>query len=106
MGLINVYSTRFIAWSTSTIPPAYKVPSGYIAIVRDIDVYSGGGQIINWVASVNLVAHFAAGQFTIEALAQTAQWRGRQVLEAGEDLVFASDGPTDGLISGYLLSLP
>lgn len=103
---IPVYSTRFLAWAATETPPAYTVPDGYVAVVRDIDVYSGGGAMINWVCSVNEIAHFAAGQFTIEALAQTAQWRGRQILNAGEFLVFASDGALDGMISGYLLTVP
>lgn len=102
----NVYSTRFLAWAASESPPAFTVPMGYVAVVRDADIYSGGGALTNWVLSVNLVAHFAAGQFTIEALAQTAQWRGRQVLNPGEFLVFAADGSTDGMVSGYLLALP
>lgn len=95
-----------MGWAAEEIPPLYQVPVGYVAIVRDIDVLSHGGAMINWVVSVNSVADFAAGQFTIEALNQTAQWRGRQILNAGEELVFQSDGPTDGLISGYLLTLP
>lgn len=102
----NVYSTRALAWSADESPPPYEVPTGYVFVVRDADIYSGGGALINWVLSVNTVAHFAAGQFTIEALAQTAEWRGRQVLNPGEFLVFASDGPTDGMVSGYLLALP
>lgn len=102
----NVYSTRLMGWAAETIPPLFEVPTGYVCVVRDIDVLSHGGALINWVVSVNGVADFAAGQFTILALNQTAEWRGRQVLNAGEQLVFESDGPTDGLISGYLLTLP
>lgn len=103
---IPVYSTRFIGWASTTSPPPYTVPNGYAAIVRDIDVSSGGGAIINWEASVNGIARFAGGQFTIEALNQFAQWHGRQVLEPGEILELLSDGPTDGMVSGYLLTLP
>lgn len=104
--MANVYSTRFLAWAADESPPAYTVPAGYVAVVRDADIYSGGGEETNWVLSVNEIAHFAAGQFNILALAQTAQWRGRQVLNPGEFLVFASDGSTDGMVSGYLLALP
>lgn len=104
--MANVYSTRFLAWAASELPPAYVVPTGYVAVVRDADVYSAGGEIINWRLGVNTVAIFAAGAFTIIAEAQTAEWRGRQVLEPGDELYFQSDGPTDGLVSGYLLGLP
>jgi len=102
--LRTVYSTRFLAWEAEETPPGFTCPTGYVAVVRDADIYSGGGALTNFTLSINTLAHFWAGQFTIEALAQVAQWRGRQVLEPGELLVFASDGPTDGLVSGYLLT--
>lgn len=102
----NVYSTRFLAWAASSTPPAYEVPTGYVAIVRDADIFTHGGAITNWILSVNGIADFAGGAFTVESVIQTAQWRGRQVLNPGELLVFASDVATDGMVSGYLLSLP
>lgn len=77
-----------------------------MTIVRDADVYTAGGAIINYQLHVDSVATFWAGQFTIEALGQHAQWRGRQVLMPGDLLVFSSDGETDGLVSGYQLGLP
>lgn len=101
-----IYSTRFLAWSDDETPAPYTVPTGYVAVVRDVDVWSGGGAMINVQLAVNAVAKFWAAQFTVESIAQVAQWRGRQVLQAGEDLVFSADGATDGLVSGYLLSLP
>lgn len=103
---LAVYSIRFMAWAATELGPSFTCPPGYVCVVRDADIYSGGGAMINWDISINGLAHFAAGQFTIEALAQTAQWRGRQVFNAGEILTFASDGPTDGMISGYQLLLP
>lgn len=101
-----IYSHRFIAWASEATPPGYQVPAGYVAVVRDADVYSGGGSIINYQMFINGVAKFWAGQFTVEAVAQVAQWRGRQVLKAGEILGFTANGALDGSISGYLLSLP
>jgi hypothetical protein len=79
------------------------VPAGFVVVVRNIDVSSGGGAIINWEASINAVARFAGGQFTIEALNQFATWRGHCVLNAGEALVVSADGPIDGAVTGYLL---
>lgn len=101
-----VYSTRFLAWEADETPGDYIVPAGYLAIVRDLDVWSGGGAMINWQLSIAGLCKFAAGQFTIESVAQTGQWRGRQVVLPGEALVFGSDGSTDGICSGYLLLLP
>lgn len=103
--MASVYSTRFLAWAADESPPAYVVPAGYVAVVRDADVWSGGGAMINYQLAVNTIAKFWAGQFTIIAEAQVAQWRGRQVLYPGEVLVFSSDGALDGMISGYLLSV-
>lgn len=74
--------------------------------MRDADVYSGGGAMINFQLAINDVAKFWAGQFTVESLPQVAQWRGRQILNAGEFLVFSADGALDGAVSGYLLLNP
>lgn len=105
MGL-HVYSTRFMAWAAEEFPPTFEVPDGYVAIVRDVDVVSGGGAMINWVWGLNGIAKIGGGQFTIEALNQFQTWRGRQLANAGEFIYAQSDGPTDGAISGYLLTLP
>lgn len=98
------YSTRFLAWETTESPPSYVVPAGYVAIVRDVDVWSGGGAIVNVQLEITDHAKFWAAQFTIESVAQVAQWRGRVVLNPGEVLTFTADGPTDGVIGGYLLT--
>jgi hypothetical protein len=79
------------------------VPDGYVAVVRDIDITAGGGEIINFQVAINDLAKFWVGQFTDESLPQWASWRGRQVLQPGEILAATSDGSTDGLASGYLL---
>jgi hypothetical protein len=78
-----VYSTRFAAWAASEFAPGFVVPTGYIAVVRDVDVNSGGGAMINWVWGVNGVCKIGGGQFTIEALNQFNAWRGRCVVQPG-----------------------
>lgn len=103
---LAIYSTRFLAFAASMEPPPYEVPTDHVAIIRDLDVWSGGGAMINWQLAINEVAKFAAGQFTVESIAQTAMWRGRQVAQPGEFIFFQADGPVDGLCSGYLLTLP
>jgi hypothetical protein len=79
------------------------VPANYVIVVRDIDVTSGGGSIINWQVEIAGGAKFAGGQFTVVSIAQFQQWRGRVVLNAGEALAFSSDGALDGVVGGYLL---
>lgn len=105
MGL-QVYSTRFTAWAAEEFPDTYTVPTGFLAIVRDVDVSSGGGAMINWVWGINGICKVGGGQFTIEALNQFQQWRGRVCVQAGEVIYAEADGSTDGQISGYLLTLP
>lgn len=102
--MVYVYSTQFLAWSDESTPPPFTVPTGYVAVMRDLDVTTGGGSIISWEAGLVGGAKIAGGQFTDESLFQMAQWRGRQVVPAGEQLYFASDGATDGAMSGYLLA--
>ena len=74
--------------------------------MRDADIWSGGGAMINVQLAINGVAKFWAGQFTVESIAQVLQWRGRVVVMPGEFLVFTADGPVDGVISGYTLLQP
>lgn len=95
-----------MAWAAETFPTPYVVPSGYRAVVRDIDVWSGGGAIIQFTVSVNAIARFYGGEFNVESVQQVMQWRGRQILQPGEELTFAATGALDGMISGYLLTLP
>lgn len=106
MALLPIYSTRFLAFAADGTPAPYTVPTGFVAVVRDADIWSGGGAMINFQLSINAVAKFWAGQFTVESIAQVAQWRGRVVVNEGEDLVFAADGVVDGVVGGYLLTAP
>jgi hypothetical protein len=103
---LRVYSQRFTAWAAETFPDSYVVPTGFVAIVRDVVASSGGGAMTNFVWGANGIVKMGGTQFTIEALNQFYHWEGRQVIEAGEFIYAQSDFPTDGAISGYLLSLP
>lgn len=107
MAYTPVYSTQFIAWASETNPPAYNVPDGYVAVVRDISITSGGGSVIDWQVELGpAYAIFYRGQFTVESVGQSFHWEGRMVAIPGQWFAFASDGATDGVISGYLLSGP
>lgn len=101
----SVYSTSFIQWAADETPPAFVVPDGYVAVVRDLDVVWGGGAMVNWQMGIATGAKIAGGQFTEETLIQHQEWRGRQVLNAGQALYVSADGPIDGAVSGYLLGI-
>lgn len=106
MAVRPIYSSRLLAWAASSSPPPYSPPAGTVVVVRDLDVTSGGGSIINCQLSINGVAKFWVGQFTVISIPQALQWRGRQILMPGEELLFQADGATDGAVSGYVLLAP
>lgn len=102
---MSVYSTRFIAalglspFSGAT----YTVPSGKVAIVRDIDVSNVSG-----AASRPFLYYSAAGYVVtylpIDAPPSASSWRGRQVFEASEVFgVYAQAATINAFVSGYLL---
>jgi len=85
------------------------VPTGFIAVVRDLDAFIGTP-----IATPNIYLHGALGQTIYWATAtigqsQINQWRGRQVYEPGElVVVHAEVGPLDAwdvTVSGYLLTI-
>lgn len=84
----------------------YTVPAGYTAVVRDIDCYTSAG-----VSNADLFFEGAIGNtfFRAEVVALTQdspQWRGRQILFAGETLTVnnTSSVSWDFAISGYELA--
>lgn len=106
MAYPNVYSTRLLAEAGFTGSAAFEVPSGQVLVVRDIDavVYTGAGYTIQ--AGIGGITNFWAVTTGVVAVTQSIQWRGRQVLNPGEQLVIATDAAADFVASGYLLSLP
>lgn len=102
-----VYSTRFLASPAPDFPPTYTVPAGYVAVVRDIEIYcapgEGGDHCTVLLVDPPCII-FDAGSLTA---GQTVHWGGRQVLNAGESLTVDSglSEPSSVLISGYLLTL-
>lgn len=100
-----VYSERFMAVQGLVGYETYTVPSGYRAVIRDLNAYNGGG-----ATTTHLVLHGSAGQalllFTSALAAGDYFWVGRQVYYAGEDISVQTDGAWDVTLSGYLLTLP
>lgn len=103
-----VYSTRFLAFSTtSTEEETYTVPSGFVAVLRDVDVYHQGGAADGWsVQLVDPLCYLMTGGDT--GSAGLAQWSGRQIFNAGEQLqgtLYSAGDLASMMASGYLLAL-
>lgn len=90
----RVYSTRFLDLSTAV----YTVADGNLAVVRDIVVYATG-------PATFLVENPAAGVMAAGSLnsGEVFHWSGRQVVNAGESLVY-NQTASYVMVSGYLLS--
>jgi hypothetical protein len=103
-----VYSTRFLASPDPTFPPTYTVPEGFVAVVREVDVYcapSEGGsnclvQLVDPPCVIYANPSLTAGH--------TDHLSTRQVFQAGEQLTINSTlgAESSVLVSGYLLTLP
>jgi hypothetical protein len=101
-----LYSTRFIGGTVAEgTDAAFTVPAGFVAVVRDVVVTnaaSSPGQI-SWGISTT-AGFIVAYNFTELGSGASAQWTGRQVANAGEDLfIFAGVEAIIGM-SGYLLT--
>jgi hypothetical protein len=103
-----VYSTRFALYEATATGEhdLYAVPSGMIAILRDIDVtLAGAGDFDVYIGGAGLaLLHYLV---TAPAVTNIA-WRGRQVFSAGEVLytvpsTLPSGGNVTIWMSGYLL---
>lgn len=106
MAGINVYSTRFLEEAGFTGSAAFAVPAGYVAVVRDIDVVAFAGTGVTIEAGLGGGAVFWSLTLNPTLTPFWGSWRGRQILNAGEQLVVATDASADFMASGYLLSLP
>jgi hypothetical protein len=100
-----IFSTRFLAQHDLAVglTATYTVPVGFVAVVRDIDVYNGTAEAgtVNALGSASQV--FWSESWSI-VNAGWRMWRGRSVLYAGEVLTLESDvSVIDVTASGYLL---
>lgn len=109
--MYSVYSTLFLANNTDSGELNYIVPDGFVAVLRDVDVYNN-----SFVAAELFLEDNETGQ-TIwrvdnnavipDSSLGSSQWKGRQVFNPGGGFVFvASSGTWDVRASGYLLSAP
>lgn len=101
-----VYSTRFLAGAGITSAVTFTCPTGFVAVLRDLDTFYAG----LLVATARLIGSEGqtiwANAFAGGSEPEYASWRGRQVLEVGETCSLDSSGATDMTLSGYLLTTP
>ena len=102
-----VYSTRIFAALALEGSQTFTCPAGYRTVLRDVDLwmYNNADTDFFYVAGSedqNIWAIVAdAGVFG------AYQWRGRQVFNPGELIIFSNAGGfVDVTASGYLLTLP
>jgi hypothetical protein len=104
------YSKQLFLGSVDTVGQVlYTVPAGYITVVRDIEVLhvssdSGTFSIYDQGPGSSAATIWFVG---VADLAW-AQWKGRAVMNAGDQLIASvSDAGTyQAIVSGYLLSAP
>lgn len=97
-----VYSTRFLSGHNPVGEQIFIVPTGYTAVVRDLDVTappSGGYNVLLFVAGLLI---FIA-QYGLEPQFTNTEWRGRAVVREGEEIGFTATDDVDFQLSGYLL---
>lgn len=106
----TLYSTQFIRGvvsSPSTL--TYVVPTGYVAVVRDIMLWNGGTEGLGLQGCEVYDDSFAVifGVFyPVACVANPYNWEGRAVMNAGETLTVApSDASWHVRCSGYLLTV-
>lgn len=102
-----VYSTRFFAVSTSADENlTYTVPAGQVAVLRDVSFATEGNTSstagVYLQSPECLIAYFEG---SAEGLT-TGQWQGRQVFQAGEEMLCAVETDTflSLMVSGYLFN--
>ncbi|MBA0087124.1 MAG: hypothetical protein HRJ53_19240 [Acidobacteria bacterium Pan2503] len=104
---IPVYSTVFIALQGLLGNFDYTVPNGYVAVLRDVDIYASNLGPLNTV--VRIIDPNTGGTVWFHDYGATssgwAQWSGRQVFPEGEVIrAHVDNDPADVRACGYLLT--
>jgi hypothetical protein len=103
-----VYSTRFLRiGARGASSSTYVVPTGFVAVVRDVAVLLEGDATSNAELFVEAPSTWIGYWAPAATGTHTYQWIGRQVIEAGETLAGDCSGTTWASLwaSGYLLSV-
>ena len=103
--MFPVYSVRFAGGALVEASIAYTVPEGKVAVLRTVDFVSlvSGTQLvaIGTIPAGGSEYFWHAANLGEE---QTDAWRGNQVFNAGDQIVFDTTGTVVFQASGFLLS--
>lgn len=102
-----VYTSLLLARSVpGASTTAFLVPAGFRCVVRCIDIFEGnpGGAIVE-AAGNSGVVFWAAGP-NLTSTFNVYQWRGRQVVDEGDQFEVSNTLGLNIYATGYLLSLP
>ena len=105
MAISTVYTRCFIAAPGVTSPVVYTVPAGTVAIVTDVDAYSGASSFQPIVrfqdTQTGGTIWFDAGDLNADFY---ASWRGRQAFTEGQAFQVSTENHAfDIRVTGYLL---
>jgi hypothetical protein len=107
--MARVYSTELLAVQGLDADATYTAPPGSTVVIREVDVYWGGGVTAN--VSFRLIGSVGQTIWEVHVNASVPpydsrswQWQGRAVLEAGETFTIRGTGDLfDATVSGYVL---
>jgi len=103
MAQLPPYSTRFVAFYGAANTYRYVVPEGYRAVLVCVDhVSTTPGVLSRLTVALGSLAYIWESEIIADI--GWAQWTGRQVLEAGEELQLRAQTPCSAVASGYLLN--
>lgn len=105
---LAVYSTRLLYTANISAAPSYVIPEGFVAVIRDLDASCPSPVTGYYVYLVNVTKSYIIAISTFPSDNNSASWRGRQVVPAGEEIALNGNPPTGATatVSGYLLTLP
>jgi hypothetical protein len=103
-----VFSQGFIYWSDSTPNDAFEVPAGFTAVVRDFTAVTLLGDVLigMFVQQSASAPSIPIAYSSVLGAAQSYQWQGRVVVDAGGFVTIAGAalGYELGVyVGGYLL---
>ena len=99
-----IYSRSLVAAAGLSGTVTSVVPAGTTVVIRDVDVTLGvsAGVLVTLVgANGQVIWAWSSGVTTDKT---SAQWRGRQVIEAGQTFSVVTSAPADVTVSGYVLA--